>query len=43
MLLLTIVMALWGIDSRYLLQLMAALTAVIGAYLSFNILVDSRS
>ena len=43
MLLLTIVMALWGIDSRYLLQLMAALTAIIGAYLSFNILVDSRS
>ena len=43
MLLLTIVMALWGIDSRYLLQLMAVLTAIIGAYLSFNILVDSRS
>ena len=42
MLLLTIVIALWGIDSRYLLQLMAALTAIIGAYLSFNILVDSR-
>ena len=42
MLLLTIVTALWGIDSRYLLQLMAALTAIIGAYLSFNILVESR-
>ena len=43
MLLLTIVMALLGIDSRYLLQLMATLTAIIGSYLSFNILVDSRS
>ena len=43
MLLLTIVMALLGIDSRYLLLLMATLTAIIGCYLSFNILVDSRS
>ncbi|MAV75154.1 MAG: hypothetical protein CL691_00840 [Cellvibrionales bacterium] len=43
MLLLTIVMALWGIDSRYLLQLMAALTAIIGAYLSITIINDNRS
>ncbi len=43
MLLLTIAVALLGLDSRYLIQLMALITTVAGGYLAFNIIAESRN